>query len=68
MAMMIGKRKGTISPEKFNRLVVEMNAIPKKLSTVLKQDKKIEKIAKIYHKSNNALYLGRGINLSLIHI
>jgi glucosamine--fructose-6-phosphate aminotransferase (isomerizing) len=65
MAMMIGKRKGTISPEKFNRLVVEMNAIPKKLSTVLKQDKKIEKIAKIYHKSNNALYLGRGINFPL---
>jgi glucosamine--fructose-6-phosphate aminotransferase (isomerizing) len=65
MAMMIGKRKGTITPERFNRLVVEMSAIPKKLSTVLKQDKKIEKIAKIYHESNNALYLGRGINFPL---
>ena len=65
MAMMIGKRKGTISPEKFNRLVVEMSAIPKKLKTVLKQDKKIEKIAKIYHESSNALYLGRGINFPL---
>jgi glucosamine--fructose-6-phosphate aminotransferase (isomerizing) len=65
MAMMIGKRKGTISPEKFNRLVVEMSAIPKKLSTVLKQDKKIEKIARIYHESSNALYLGRGINFPL---
>ena len=28
MAMMIGKRKGTINAEKFNRLVVEMNSIP----------------------------------------
>ena len=65
MAMMIGKRKGTISPEKFNRLVVEMNAIPKKLKSVLKQDKKIEKISKIYHESSNALYLGRGINFPL---
>ena len=65
MAMMIGKRKGTISPERFNRLVVEMSAIPKKLKTVLKQDKKIEKIAKIYHESSNALYLGRGINFPL---
>ena len=65
MAMMIGKRKGTISSERFNRLVVEMSAIPKKLKTVLKQDKKIEKIAKIYHKSSNALYLGRGINFPL---
>ena len=65
MAMMIGKRKGTISAEKFNRLVVEMNAIPGTLKTVLKQDKEIEKIAKIYHESTNALYLGRGINFPL---
>ena len=65
MAMMIGKRKGTINAEKFNRLVVEMNAIPEKLKTVLKQDKLIEKIAKIYHESTNALYLGRGINFPL---
>ena len=65
MAMMIGKRKGTINAEKFNRLVVEMNSIPEKLKTVLKQDKLIEKIANIYHESNNALYLGRGINFPL---
>ena len=65
MAMMVGKRKGTINAEKFNRLVVEMNAIPEKLKTVLKQDKLIEKIAKIYHESTNALYLGRGINFPL---
>ena len=65
MAMMIGKRKGTISPQKFNRLVVEMSSIPEKLKTVLEQDKKIEKIAKIYHESTNALYLGRGINFPL---
>ena len=65
MAMMIGKRKGTINAEKFNRLVVEMNTIPEKLKTVLKQDKLIEKIAKIYHESTNALYLGRGINFPL---
>ena len=65
MAMMIGKRKGTINADKFNRLVVEMNTIPEKLKTVLKQDKLIEKIAKIYHESTNALYLGRGINFPL---
>ena len=65
MAMMIGKRKGTINAEKFNRLVVEMNSIPEKLRSVLKQDKLIEKIAKIYHQSTNALYLGRGINFPL---
>ena len=65
MAMMIGKRKGTINAEKFNRLVVEMNSNPEKLRSVLKQDKLIEKIAKIYNQSTNALYLGRGINFPL---
>jgi glucosamine--fructose-6-phosphate aminotransferase (isomerizing) len=65
MSMMIGKRKGTISNKKFNRLLVEMSTIHEKLEIVLKQNDLIEKIAKIYHKSNNALYLGRGINFPL---
>jgi len=65
MATMIGRRKGTITNEKFNRLLVELNAIPEKLKNVLKEIDLIEKIAKIYHKSTNALYLGRGINFPL---
>ena len=65
MAMMIGRRKGTITNKKFNRLLVEMKAIPDKLKTVLKENDLIEKIAKIYYQSTNALYLGRGINFPL---
>ena len=65
MSMMIGKRKGTISNQRFNRLLVEMSTIHEKLEIVLKQNDLIEKIAKIYHKSTNALYLGRGINFPL---
>tara|TARA_B100000767_G_scaffold110833_1_gene106051 strand:- start:107 stop:1948 length:1842 start_codon:yes stop_codon:yes gene_type:complete len=65
MSMMIGKRKGTISNKRFNRLLVEMSTVHEKLEIVLKQNDLIEKIAKIYHKSTNALYLGRGINFPL---
>lgn len=65
MSMMIGKRKGTISNKRFNRLLVEMSTIYEKLEIVLKQNDLIKKIAKIYHKSTNALYLGRGINFPL---
>ena len=65
MAMMIGRRKGTITNKRFNRLLVEMKAIPDKLKTVLKENDLIEKIAKIYYQSTNALYLGRGINFPL---
>ena len=65
MAMMIGKRKATITNERFNRLLIELNAIPDKLKIVLKENDLIEKIAKIYYESTNALYLGRGINFPL---
>ena len=65
MALMVGKKKGTIANDRFNRLLIELNAVPEKLESVLKQDKAIEKIAKIYHKVDNALYLGRGINFPL---
>ena len=51
--------------KRFNRLLVEMKAIPDKLKTVLKENDLIEKIAKIYYQSTNALYLGRGINFPL---
>ena len=65
MALMIGRRKGTITNERFNRLLVEIKAIPDKLKTVLKENDLVEKIAKIYYQSSNALYLGRGINFPL---
>ena len=65
MALMMGKRKKTITNERFNRLLMELKAIPDKLKTVLKENDLIEKIAKIYYQSTNALYLGRGINFPL---
>ena len=62
MALLIGKKKGTISNERFNRLLIDLEAIPDQLKTVLKLDKAIKEISKIYKNSSNALYLGRGIN------
>ena len=62
MALLIGKKKGTISNERFNRLLIDLEAIPDQLKTVLKLDKTIKEISKIYKNSSNALYLGRGIN------
>ena len=62
MALMIGKKKGTITNQRFNRLLVELESIPEKLESVLKLDSVIKKIASTYKDSRNALYLGRGIN------
>jgi len=62
MALMIGKRKGTIPAARFNRLLIELESVPEKIEAVLKLDNQIKKISENYKDSSNALYLGRGIN------
>jgi glucosamine--fructose-6-phosphate aminotransferase (isomerizing) len=62
MALMLGREKGTISDERFTRLLIDLDNIPHKVESVLKTDAQIQHIAEIYKDSLNALYLGRGIN------
>ena len=62
LALMIGKKKGTIPSNRFNRILFELNSIPEKVEEVLKSDKQINFISEIYKDASNALYLGRGIN------
>ena len=62
IALLVGKKKGHLSTQRFNRLLVELNAIPEKVHTLLKQDDRIREIAKHFEQSTNALYLGRGVN------
>ena len=62
MALLLGKHKKTIAPSRYNRLLVELQAIPEKVEQVLKSDALIQHIADIYKNSSNALYLGRGYN------
>lgn len=60
MAMLIAKRRGTISDGKFQRLLDEMEALPEKIDKLLESDSYIRSIAEIYKDAQNALYLGRG--------
>ncbi|MBX7094026.1 MAG: glutamine--fructose-6-phosphate transaminase (isomerizing) [Flavobacteriales bacterium] len=60
MALMIGKKRGTIPASRFNRLLVEMDSIPEKVEEVLQANAQIKYIADIYKDAQNALYLGRG--------
>jgi glucosamine--fructose-6-phosphate aminotransferase (isomerizing) len=60
MALMIGRRKGTISASNFHRLINELDAIPDKVQKVLGSESQIKYLADIYKDATNALYLGRG--------
>jgi glucosamine--fructose-6-phosphate aminotransferase (isomerizing) len=60
MALSVAQKRKTIAPEKFNRLLAEINSIPEKIEEVLKMNDMIEYISNIYKDATNALYLGRG--------
>lgn len=54
--------KGSITKEKFESLVSELECVPEKVAKALKLDDRIKQIAKEFKDSSNFLYLGRGYN------
>jgi glucosamine--fructose-6-phosphate aminotransferase (isomerizing) len=60
LAILFGKRKGTIGENEAIKFINDLIEIPQKLEQTLFQEDEIEKIAEKFHKANNALYLGRG--------
>ncbi len=62
MALKLAKYKGTISDSVFRYHLQELDRIPAKISTVLKENDHIKIIAEKYKDAPNCLYLGRGYN------
>lgn len=62
MALLIGRKKGTITRSKYFQYIHELSQIPAKIKHVLKSNDNIRKIAENYKNTRNFLYLGRGYN------
>ncbi|MGM0612617.1 MAG: glutamine--fructose-6-phosphate transaminase (isomerizing) [Bacteroidota bacterium] len=62
MALMIAKKKGSITKSQFHEMVYQLDQIPSKIEETLKVNDLIKEIAEKYKDSPNALYLGRGVN------
>lgn len=62
LALKLGWLKGTTSKTQFQKLLAELENIPKKIEKVLAKNDEIKKIAEQWHSAHNALYLGRGYN------
>lgn len=65
MALKIAKEKGTISDERYSNLLFELEAVPEKVSAILKSAEDIKTIALKYKGASDALYLGRGYNFPI---
>lgn len=61
LALLLGRKK-RISSEKGQVFIKELKAIPNKIQTILDQEERIKKLAPLFNKYPNALYLGRGVN------
>lgn len=62
IALIVAKKKGTITEQKLFELLVEMESIPEKVERALLLNDRIEEIAATFKDAPNFIYLGRGYN------
>ena len=65
MALNLGKKLGTVEPDRYKRILAELSKLPKTIESVLKSNSEIESISEKYLNSLNFLYLGRGYNFPI---
>ncbi|MCB0323075.1 MAG: glutamine--fructose-6-phosphate transaminase (isomerizing), partial [Bdellovibrionales bacterium] len=61
LAVRLGSARGVLSVEERDQLVEQLVHLPALITRALGSNRQIEKIAKKYGRSENFLYLGRGI-------
>lgn len=60
MALLLGKKKGTISKADYVHIINELFQIPRKIESILSKNDDLKNIAELYKDSSNFLFLGRG--------
>lgn len=65
IALKIGYLKGSLSNERYRRLLQELDAVPEKAAWILNHHDHIKTIAGKYKDARDFLYLGRGYNFAI---
>lgn len=65
MALKIAKENGTITDERFHKLLFELEAVPEKVQAILENADAARVIAEKYKDADDALFLGRGYNFPI---
>jgi len=63
LAILLGELRGTISEEERQQLVADLRLIPDLAGKCLDRENDVKKVAEALLEAENALYLGRGINM-----
>ncbi len=62
LGIFLGRRKGSLPPDRAIVLINNLLHVPKLVEQVLKDEEKVHELAKRYFKYRDFLFLGRGIN------
>jgi len=62
LALHLGQQRGVLSDKESLEHIRALNGLPVKMETLLGCDDQIEKLAREFHRAQDFLYLGRGIN------
>jgi glucosamine--fructose-6-phosphate aminotransferase (isomerizing) len=62
LALHLAQQRGKMQEDTSLAHVQELNSLPVKMETILGCDDQIEKLAREFHRAQDFLYLGRGIN------
>jgi glucosamine--fructose-6-phosphate aminotransferase (isomerizing) len=62
LGLLLAQKKGTLPNSEIQKILVELDNIPAKVTQILALNEKIRDIATIYKDVKNSLYLGRGYN------
>jgi glutamine---fructose-6-phosphate transaminase (isomerizing) len=65
MALKIAIEKGSISKERYQALLHELNEVPEKVEAILKNADELKIIAEKYKNASDFLFLGRGYNFPI---
>lgn len=65
IALMLAKRRQTITDERYAELIDELARIPSKIEQILAQADRIKEMAKHFTYAPNFLYLGRTLNFPI---
>ncbi len=65
LALYLAQKRGVISEQESLQHVQALNSLPVKLEALLGCDDQIDKLGREFHRSQDFLYLGRGINFPI---
>lgn len=65
IALFMGHAKGVLDDETYHGFINALGRIPDQLDQILKQENKIQTIAKNFYKTEQAFFIGRGLDASV---